>query len=98
MEKKILHIHVKKKYWLQVKDKVKNKEYRLIKPYWIKRLKKDYDLIYYWLAYTSKKLIFEYNGYVRTAIKHKEFGDKPVNVFAIDLTKPPGVSGNSLHN
>lgn len=94
---KILHIHVKKKYWQQAKDKVKNKEYRLIKPYWIKRLKKDYDLIYYWLGYTSKKLIFRYNGYVRTAIKHEEFGDEPVNVFAIDLTKFQEVTGQIPH-
>ena len=95
MAKKILHLHVKRKYWEQVKYKLKNKEYRLIKPYWIKRLEKKYDLIYYWLSYTPKKLIFRYNGYVRTVIKHEEFGDKPVNVFAIDLTKPQEVSGNS---
>jgi hypothetical protein len=95
---KILHIHVKEKYWQQVKDKLKNKEYRLIKPYWIKRLKKDYDLICYWCAYTPKKLIFKYNGYVRTVIKHEEFGDKPVNVFAIDLTKPHEVSLLSSHD
>ncbi len=88
MKTKILHLHVRKEYWEQVKNNQKNKEYRIIKPYWIKMLKKDYDLIYYYLGYTSKKLIFEYNGFVRTTIKHKEFGDKPVNVFAIDLTKP----------
>ncbi len=95
MDKKILHLHVKKEYWEQVRDKKKNKEYRIIKPYWIKRLKENYDLIYYYLGYTSKKLIFRYHGNVRTIIKHEEFGDKPVNVFAIDLTKPVEVTVNS---
>lgn len=90
MKKVILHIHVKEEYWKQVRDKQKNKEYRLIKPYWIKKLKQDYNLIYYYLGYTSKKLIFKYDGFVKTVIKHKEFGDKPVNVFAIDLTKLKG--------
>lgn len=113
MEKRILHLHVKKEYWEQVRDKLKNKEYRIIKPYWTNKLyhrtlksytktyrysKRDYDLIYYYLGYTNHKLIFEYNGFARTTIKHKEFGDKPVNVFAIDLTKLSEVSGNSSHN
>jgi len=86
-KERILHLHVRKEYWYQVKNGEKNKEYRLIKPYWITRLKKSYNLIHYHLGYTKKVIVFRYVGYIKMVIKHKEFGDKPVNVFAIDLTK-----------
>jgi len=88
---KIIHLHVKREYWQQVKDKKKVKEYRIIKPYWTKRLKKlipNHDLIYYYKGYPRVRnkgncMVFRYKGYVEEIIKHKEFGDKPVNVYSI---------------
>ena len=84
---RILHLHVKKEYWYQVKEGNKNKEYRIVKPYWVTRLQKSYDLIHYHLGYTKNILVFKYTGYIKMVITHKEFGESPVNVFAIDLTK-----------
>ena len=87
----ILHLHVKEKYYKEVKENKKFSEYRLYKPYWIKRLAKDYDLIYYWRAYTKEKLIFKYSGKLVRIIEHPEFGDKPVKVFDIPLFAIDGV-------
>ncbi len=84
---KILHIHVRYIYYDATEKGIKEEEYRLIKPYWTKRLNKSYDLIYYWRAYTKKKLIFKYDGKKIITIVHKEFGSKPVEVYALSLRK-----------
>ncbi len=85
---KILHIHPRYIYYDLVEKGLKNEEYRLIKPYWTKRLEgKNYDLIYYWRAFTKKKIIFKYDGKKIITIVHKEFGDKPVKVYALSLRK-----------
>ena len=85
---KILHIHVKKRYWELARQGVKEEEYRLIKPYWTKRLVgKNYTLIYYYLGYTDKKRIFRYDGYKIKTILHLEFGNKPTKVYALSLRK-----------
>ena len=90
---KVLHIHVKKKYWNLVKQGVKEEEYRLIKPYWTTRLVgKVYTLIYYYCGYTKKKRVFRYDGYKIKTILHLEFGDKPIKVYAISLRKGIGVT------
>ncbi len=83
----ILHIHVRYIYYDLAEKGIKEEEYRAIKPYWTKRLNKSYDLIYYWRAYTNKKLIFKYDGKKVITIVHKEFGNKPVEVYALSLRK-----------
>lgn len=85
---RILHIHVKGVYWEHVRQGIKKEEYREFKPYWSKRLNKEYDLIHYYLGYTKKKMIFKYDGVTLTKVIHKEFGDKPTAVYAISLRKP----------
>ncbi len=92
MEIKILHLHVKRKYWEQVRDKKKLEEYRIFDLKLLKKLLVGYDLIHYHLGYPSKKqkertLIFKWNGFIDKEITHELFG-KNVHVFAIDLTKP----------
>jgi len=82
---KILHLHVRYKYFDQVKAGTKTKEYRVVKRYWNKILSKQYDEIYYWKGYTKEKLIFKYNGYNTELITHEEFGKKLILVFAIKL-------------
>ena len=84
---KILHIHPRYIYYDLAEKGIKEEEYRAIKPYWTKRLQKNYDLIYYWKAYTNKKLIFKYDGKKIITLVHKEFGNKPVKVYAISLRK-----------
>lgn len=91
MAKKILHFHVKRKYWEQVRDGNKSEEYRKFDLKLLKRLLVGYDLIHYHLGYPSKKqkertLIFRWNGFVDKKITHELFG-KDAHVFAIDLSK-----------
>lgn len=90
---RILHLHVKKKYFDQIKSGEKTQEYRLANSYWTKRLVYDVepDLVMVYCGYpkktdSSKVLIFPYAGFITIAnFRHPEFGNEPVNVFAIRL-------------
>lgn len=87
---KILKIAVKKEYFQQIKTGLKKEEYRLIKPYWTKRLAKQYDQVWITLGYPKnsekEKIIkFKYNGFDIKKIKHKEFGICTVQVYVIKL-------------
>lgn len=83
---RILHLHVRKEYWDKAVAGKKQEEYRLVKPYWVSRLYKKYDFIHYHLGYaTGKTEIFRYDGFTIKTVTHKEFGDKPVRVYAISL-------------
>ena len=42
---RILHLTLKKKWFDMIRDGVKKEEYREMKPYWHKRLAKQYDAI-----------------------------------------------------
>jgi len=85
---RVLHIHVRKEYWELARQKIKFWEWREIKPYWDKILSKNYDLIYYYMGYSSKKRIFHYDGWEKQTITHKEFGNIPKEVYAISLKEP----------
>lgn len=96
MDKKILHLHVKKKYWEQVRDKQKFEEYRNFDLKLMSRLLRGYDLIYYHLGYPSKKqkdktLVFQWDGFIDKKITHELFG-KNAHVFAISLNKTLAVN------
>ena len=86
---KILRLSVKKEYFDQMKSGKKKFEYRLIKPYWIARLLgREYDLIQISNGYPkkgddSRTIERPYKGYKVIKIKHKEFGNVAINVFAI---------------
>ena len=87
---KILHLHVKKKYWRQVRDGSKVEEYRRFNLKLLKRLLIGYDFIHYHLGYTSKKqkertMIFKWNGFYDAKIKHEIFGNRYAHVFVIPL-------------
>lgn len=89
----ILHLHVKKKYFDQIKSGTKNNEYRRVTEYWNKRLVEApaYNLIVVYCGYppkgdSSRILLFRYAGYYHAnGFIHEEFGSKPVNVFVIPL-------------
>lgn len=86
-----LHLNLKGKYFDEIKERTKTKEYRLYNNYWKKRLSKPYSHIYIKKGYpknieNERIIIREYKGYSIETIKHEHFGDKPVKVFAIDLT------------
>ena len=90
---KILTINIKRKYFDLIKNGKKKEEYRLIKKYWIDRLEnKEYDFIRFQNGYNrdSEKFIIEYLGIVKKEIQNEFFGDKSVQVFAIQLGNVKG--------
>jgi len=50
---KILHLTLKKKWFDMIASGEKREEYREIKPYWIKRLNKSYDVIKFRNGYSK---------------------------------------------
>jgi hypothetical protein len=89
-----LFLHVRKEYFDQIKSGEKKEEYRLIKPYWIERLNRNYDGIYIFRGYpksddwSSENFTrFPWRGFETRMIKHKEFGDYLVQVFVIKLQR-----------
>ena len=84
----VLRLNVCAKYWHQIESGQKKEEYRLFKPYWIKRLNKQYDEIHICLGYPksgdkSKTLIRPWKGFSIKEIQHEIFGNKKQKVFAI---------------
>lgn len=88
---KSLTLNLKKEYFNDIKNGLKKEEYRVVKPYWEKRLlNADYDKIVIKMGYpksteSDKILEFSWNGFTKKQITHKEFGEEPVWVFAIIL-------------
>jgi len=86
-----LTLHLKKEYFLEIKHGHKTEEYRLITPYWQKRLKnRKYDKIIFCLGYPKsndihRRIISEWKGYTKKTISHSLFGDIPVEVYAIKI-------------
>lgn len=86
---KILQLNLKGIYFDEIKSGLKKYEYRLITPYWEKRLiNKDYDNIIIKYGYPKKsdmdkQLSRPWKGYVIQKITHPHFGEKEVTVFAI---------------
>lgn len=87
----ILRLHLKAKWWNQIKDGSKYCEYRIATPYWQKRLEgKDYDIAELYLGYPKKgdesRVLRKRISYIRKrGLLHEEFGPKPVKVYAIRL-------------
>ena len=90
-----LKLAVKREYFEQIKSGKKVFENRLCTEYWKKRLEtKRYSKVIITLGYpkktdTDKIIEFPYVGWERRTITHKHFGDKPVEVYSIILTKNP---------
>ena len=87
-----LYLNLKKEYFDQIKSGVKKEEYREIKPYWEKRLDKQYDTIMITLGYPEQRnetnsIAFPWRGYEIKTITHPLFGNNPTEVYAIKLEK-----------
>lgn len=80
-----LFLILKSKYFNQILSGEKIEEYREVKPYWIKKLSKQYDRIVFQEGYhrNARRIIATYDGYYRKIIQHEHFGRKPLEVFAI---------------
>lgn len=81
-------------YFNQIKAGTKTEEFRLVTPYWRRRLEsRTYDRIVLTLGYpkredTARRLIRPWRGYRVTTITHPHFGPDPVQVFAINVEAP----------
>ena len=88
-----LVIPLKGIYFDQIRDGEKTEEYRLFNDYWKKRLvNREYDRIILTKGYPKKddverRLVVEWRGFVVKIISHEHFGDVPVEVFAIDVSR-----------
>lgn len=86
-----LVLHLKREYFDQVASGAKVEEYRLVNPYWSKRLEgRRYKFVVLLCGYPprgdyKRRIVRSWKGYVRKTITHKEFGDSPVEVYAISL-------------
>ena len=72
----------------------KAEEFRLRTPYWRRRLEgRTFDRVVLTKGYPPAgdegcRLVREWRGFRETTITHPHFGDKPVEVFAIDVATP----------
>ncbi len=88
---KVLHLNLKSKYWDEIKAGEKDWEYRLMTPYWLKRLVNiNYDAICIKKGYPKgddySRMIWKvFNGYKLITLNHPEFGEDDKKVFAIDV-------------
>ncbi|MFK1354701.1 ASCH domain-containing protein [Pseudomonas aeruginosa] len=90
-----LILHLKGEYFDEIKAGRKPKEYRLVTPYWEKRLVgRTYDGIELARGYPKRgnvehRLTLPWLGYQRETILHRHFGPYPVEVFAINVAIEP---------
>lgn len=91
---KTLTLPLKAEYFDAIRDGSKVEEYRLVTPYWSKRLVgRTYDRIVLTKGYPraddqSRRLGRLWRGYVVKTITHPHFGNVPVQVFAINVNPP----------
>lgn len=86
---KNLTLHLKKQYFQAIAKGLKTEEYRLVTPYWEKRIQgQQYETITLLCGYPKRgdvanTLVIPWRGYERATITHPHFGASPVEVFAI---------------
>lgn len=86
-----LQLAVNGEYFDQMKSGEKNEEYRLVNPYWGRRIfGKDYDRLIITRGYpkrddASRRIDILYDGYEIKVMTHPHFGPDPVKVFAIKV-------------
>ena len=86
-----LQLAVKGEYFDVMKRGEKTEEFRLVNPYWGRRIfGRDYDRLIITRGYpqkddTSRRIDIPYDGFEIKTITHKHFGDQPVKVFAIKV-------------
>jgi hypothetical protein len=84
-----LQLALHKQYFDQIKSGEKVEEYRLVTPYWTKRISgRDYDDIVLTCGYPpkeddSRRITRPWRGYRKTTLTHPHFGPDPVEVYAI---------------
>lgn len=86
-----LVLPVRKKWFDQIRAGTKTEEYRLVNDYWQKRLGGgDFSEIVVTHGYPRKgdaerRITFPWRGFTRKTVTSEEWGNEPVEVFAIKL-------------
>ncbi|TEA78684.1 ASCH domain-containing protein [Allopusillimonas ginsengisoli] len=86
-----LILPLKREYFEQIKAGTKAEEYRLVTPYWTRRLdRRHFTRLILTLGYppkddASRRIELPYRGYEIKTITHPHFGPEPVRVYAIHL-------------
>lgn len=86
-----LQLAVNGEYFDAMKRGEKTEEYRLVNPYWGRRIfGRDYDRLVITRGYPraddhDRRIDILYCGYEIKTITHKHFGEEPVKVFAIKV-------------
>ena len=95
--KKILHLNLRKEYFIAIKEGRKDFEFRSANEYWRKRLVgANYDEVHFKLGYpksddNDRIIKKKYIGYEMRDIRHKHFGNEDpssnqITVYAIKTT------------
>jgi hypothetical protein len=102
MVMKNLVLNLKGEYFDQIKDRIKVWEYRLLTPYWEKRLMdgnkyKKFDKVIIKRGYPkrddhTRQLVRKFITIRRETITHPHFGSEPVKVFCIWVDAVPGLT------
>lgn len=86
-----LQLAVNGEYFDAMKRGEKTEEYRLVNPYWGRRIfGRDYEKLVITRGYpkrddANKRIEIPYDGYEIKTITHRHFGPDPVKVFAIKV-------------
>lgn len=97
-----LTLPLKAEYFDAIRDGSKVEEFRLLTPYWMKRLFADpqrpalpraYDRVVLTKGYPARddhdrRLVRQWRGFTVRTITHPHFGPDPVEVAAIDVSVP----------
>ena len=89
----VLQLNLKGIYFDQIAAGAKPFEFRLVTPFWAKRLVgRSYDFVEVARGYppggdTTRRLRFPYRGYEIQQLTHEHFGPEPVTVYAIRVGK-----------
>jgi len=102
---KDLTIPVKGVYFDQIASGEKLEEYRLVTPYWIKRLRnRSYRHVVLTRGYPKAggvegvtRLTRQYRGEMIRTITHPHFGPNPELVYAIDVSHPALINEGISH-
>jgi hypothetical protein len=99
-----LILHLKKRYFNDIKLGIKDEEFRICNKYWLTRLEgKNFDEIILCCGYpkmtdTNNIIRRKYSGFKFKMICHPEFGSEPVGVLAIDVKESRQVSKRSANS
>lgn len=91
MTERVLQVAVEQQYFEAMLSGEKTEEYREANQYWTRRLEgKEFDRVVITWGYPSKtdkkrRIEMPFTGITRKTIRHPHFGDKDLEVFAINI-------------